>query len=364
MGNWSFKQRLLIYISLYAVWACGLFVFTGGTQGFNAWLRGFQHWDTHWYHQIATVGYAPDNFKALAFPPIYGYLLTRLSWLFGISYSVTCFMFNTVAYLVALTLLTEVLARLFKMRSHVMLFMLALTTPTGYLIFSGYSDLLFMAMYWGLLFLALFYPYDKRSLIAQAAIFLLLPWVRIAGYSQLSWLVLRRYVALVLLIPLAGWLALNYSLSGDMLHFYHVQARFSLPGCCSILDGARELIRSLLRSSITNIKINTLSFVYLPAFYLVTITAAAGWFAYKREWLLAVSSMSLMAISHFSSFWRSNVRYEMIIIPCIFVPLMYLAERKPKFAPFAWGVAGLVGLAQLWLQQLYANEFRHGHWGF
>jgi hypothetical protein len=365
--QWDIKQRLLIYFALYAFWLCVLVFITGGLAlDTQEWFSSLQGWDVHWYNEIIDKGYSHSQFTSLAFPPGFPYAILVLSKIFSLSFEVTAVLLNILLYFVALVLMVELLSRLYDIRSRATLFLLALSNPTGYFVLIAYSDILFMAMYWGILFLAVLYPYSRRSLIMQAVLLVCIPWVRIAGYSLFGLLVFQRYIVTVLVIPAVLWLYFNHHLTGDMLYFFKVQQRFLMPEGW-LADGFIESCRVMLNvpwhSSLRK-AMTFLSLGFLPIAYFIALSIAAIWFWRSGQPLIAISMITLIFISHSMPFWRSTLRYDMIINPCLFVPLFCLAQRGGGYAQGIWISTGGLAMFQLIMQWIHVTQFRIGEWGF
>ncbi len=363
----SFRPRLAKYAALYVVWMLVFFTLTGGFFDPN-WLRSWIQWDAYWYIQIAEHWYSPyiqQGFKVFAFPPGYSLLIEAVAWLSPLDFNTTAIVINIVTYFVALVLAVELLSTLLGLTSQVLFFIVTLTAPTSYVIFSVYTDALFMCVLWGILWLAILHPENKKSQLTQIVLLFCLPWIRITGYALLAWLPLGRLIASVALVAAAGWLYLNYYITGNMLFFIEAQKMFFSGG--TMIDGLRYTLNAFIhlpQHSARSEWIDYLQMAFLPVVYLVFLIAAAAWFLYKKQTLLAVSMLSLLAISHYAPFWRSVVRYDMVLLPCLFAPLFFIAAKRKGGVSSIGVLLGALAMGQFILQIAFAVQFRGGGWGF
>jgi hypothetical protein len=361
-------HQLIRYLICYVGWVVFIALFTGIYAGLDEWTREWVRWDSNWYKQIATEGYSPQEYKALAYPPGYPYLLKVLTYILPLSLPTTALLLNLICYFGALVIATELLCHVFQLPNRVLFFVATLSAPTGYFVFSVYSDFLFMLMLWGLLLLAIRYPDNRKSQIAQVVLLLTIPSIRIAGYSLFSWLVLRRWLALALVIPFSAWLYLNYVLTGDPLFFVSVQQRYAMPEG-NIIDGFLLTfgnLHDIPTMPSWDYWCYYLQFIFLPAAYLIMLGAAIVWMARRGEYLLAISAASLLLISHYGSFWRSVIRYDMQVVPYLFVPLFFMATKHSSANVRLLGgfLIGVVVMGQLILQVISAWLLKQGMWAF
>jgi hypothetical protein len=222
-----------------------------------------------------------------------------------------------------------------------------------------------MLLLWFALWLALSakQPGGTKSLIAQSFLLFLLPWVRLSGYALASWLLARRRAAFAVLASLAVWLAFNQLIAGNPFYFFHAQQIFAMPPGNGF-QGLISSVRALFSNDLSNgFVIPWLQFGFLPLFYLVTLTAAAIWLAKKGEWLLAITMLSILLLSHNQGSWRSVVRYDLPIAPLLCVPLLSAFTSRAR--SYYFRAAFFILLAgQFGLQIVFARMFHSGGWAF
>ncbi len=358
------KKRYAVYLALYALWLLVFYFFTSG--GTDIWLYNFYRWDSNWYMSIMMEGYAPLEHQALAFPPGYPWLVLALSSVIPADKFIIASAINIVAYFFALALAVELLSKILQIRSRYVFFTLLLSTPTAYFVFAIYTDMLFMCMFWGLLTLALLHPKSKKSLAAQAALLIAMPWVRIAGYSLFSWLLLKRWVVLVLVIPAIAWLGFNYYIAGDALFFIKVQKLFSMPegGPLTGLHYALTRIIKIPDPAHPKAWLHYLQVAALPLLYLLALLGSAFWFWRRGEKQIAITILAMLAVSHYAPVWRSVVRYDMPLMPFLFAPLLVMAEKRTDQLSISTLVIGALAGLQFLAQIFFTCTFHNKLWSF
>lgn len=354
--------RLTMYSSIFLVWIFAIFCFTAG-RGDPQWLAHWDRWDAGSYRQIWVEGYRPD-LRTLAFPPGYPYLEGGIAKLFSTSFLSTAIALNLIALFSAAVLISEWLSRKFSVSPYV-LFAFVLSAPASYFAFTSYSDVVFMLLLWILLCLTLAprQPSRTRTLIVQASLLFLLPWVRLSGYALASWLFARRLAALAVIGSLALWLGFNWKIAGSPFYFLRAQQIFAMPPG-NFFQGLATSLQTLFSSDLANgYAIPWLQFAFLPLFYLIALAAVAIWLGKRGEGLLAITIISILLISHNQADWRSVVRYDLPIAPVLCLPL--LANLKSR-ATSQWFQASFYALltAQFALQFIFARQFHSGAWGF
>lgn len=377
--------RLAPLLALTLAWIALLYLATGGGPP-GEWLQGWARWDAHFYLRIWTEGYGSDP-VSLAFPPGYPWLVGSLSWITG-------WPFFTVGSLVSLlSLLTSgmLLARLAERDfgvSGTLAYSFWLCAPALYFALSPYSDLLFCALLLATLY-GLTAPRLSRS--EQAALLLviaLLPLVRITAFALFILLLLRRWQVLAMLPGAGLFLWLNHSVTGDALHFVRVQSQFLMPDG-HLLDGLRGASSGLFSAPSvedSNPFLNWLQLKAVPMGQLAALLGTAGWLAWRRHGVLALSLLAILLMSHNQGFWRSVVRYDLVLWMWVSLPLLRAIQgawhRSTSVStpvivnasvsartPPAGLVVGLLVLGawmmlSLLLQLRFAGVFHRGGWGF
>lgn len=359
------KSRFLLYVLLYIVWLVMIFALTSGFADPQAWLSSWSQWDAEWYQRIWLDGYPRSDPRALVFPPGYSLIVGSIASFFGLGFHVAAILINSVTYFFAGVLISEVLSRQFRL-SPISVFVFVLSSPAAYFIFSAYSDSLFCFILWLLLFLAVRCQPTRGRVILQTGLLLLAPWIRLTGYALASWLLLRRWRALAVLVSLLACFALNWQIAGDPLYFLKAQRLFFMPEG-SILDGARYTFSGLVSFPGFDLAAFTpyMQFHLLPSLYFGAISASALWLALKREWLLLLTVIAVLLVSHNQSFWRSAVRYDLPVLPIIMVPVMssfHLSTKSFRFLGRFIFICLIV--VQFLLQIYFARLFKSGQWAF
>jgi hypothetical protein len=360
----EFRSRLLLYILAYAGWLVAFWALTGGPSAGSEWLSTWIRWDAFWYEKVWTEGYPQSDPRAIVFPPGYSLLIGITSRVSFTGFHLTALVVNAIAYFTALVLAAEVMTARRK-TPPMQVFLFALSSPASYFVFTAYSDSVFMWLLWTAVYAALLLPDRRVARTAEAAVLLLLPWVRLTGYALVSWVVLGRRSAAMILLSLIGWLGLNWYITGRPDYFLEAQKLFEMPSG-HILDGITYTFSGLLPDRMpetTDSWTAYSQFHLLPALYFCALSAAGLWLMIKREWLLALALFAILVMSHNQSFWRSVVRYDLPLMPMLGAAMLALLARMP----FSWAgrlVLILIVVAQFMLQIYFATLFQKNLWAF
>ena len=359
-------KRLLVYLGIYLLWIAASYLLTSGLQQQGSWLDSWMKWDADWYSRIWHEGYRPEDPRALVFPPGYPMIAGFLSTLLPIGFDATGVLLNALCFFLGTFLAAEFVGKRFAI-PPVLIFVLALSAPASYFVFTTYSDALFYLLFWGAIVLM---HSESKSLMVQVSrvgLLLLIPWVRITGYALAAWLLLRRWSAAALLLSLVGWLGFNWFLAGDPLYFLKAQQLFAMPQG-NIIDGFLYSFAAL--TTIPQAKAeawtNYLQFHVLPALYFVGLATAGIWLCVRKQWMLGLALLAVLVMSHNQSFWRSAVRYDLPLIPLLLVPATTLFKKNASRERVIAGamIFGVVIALQFALQIYFANLFKSGLWGF
>ncbi len=364
----AWLKRLLIYLSVYAAWLAWMLAMTGGfAETPSQWISGWFRWDAQWYEQIWQIGYLAQP-VTLVFPPGFSYLCGALSSVSGMPFGMAACLLNALAFLIAGVLCAELLHSRFQVAPFGG-FLFFLSAPASYFAFVPYSDAVFLMLFWCALHLGLRAPgtLTPRHWILGSLLFLAIPSIRIVGYSLLSWVLLRRWYVLALLPALGLWMLLNQHLAGSPLAFLDMQAKFLMPqgtfdeGLINAVNATLGIRLNALAESQS-----ALTFGVLPLAALLLLSATTAWMAWRREWLLALTLVCILFVSHNQSYWRSVVRYDWIVWGLMAAPLLGLRPNTshPGRAQLGAAVAGALILSGFVLQQVFAKLFRLGHWAF
>ncbi len=367
----TFKRRLSIYLALYLAWLLFLFWQTGGFAHPDMWLRQWvERWDAKWYEQIWRIGYPKEDPRTLVFPPGYPTVVGIVSYLANIHFFTAGLIINSFSFGIACVLATECLAQRLRIKSRVLLFAFMLSSPTAYLVFPAYSDPLFTAILWAALYVALLKPFGRYNSLVEMLLLLVMPWVRLTAYGLVSWLLLGRRSALALLCSLAVWMLMNVKIAGHAMYFKEAQHLYNLPrgnffnGFLGAYYWSLDIFKKSLDSF--DLAVGYLQFGFLPLMYFFLLCLVGGWFALKKEWLISITVLSIVAISHNRAFWLSEMRYDLPIMLCLGAPLFYIIQStSSKFIRlFIWVLICAFAIIQLHWQVLFANQMAKGQWAF
>ena len=356
--------RYAAYLGIFFLWVLLIFYATRSSDR-SSWLTGWQRWDARWYEQIWREGYPVADPRTLVFPPGYPLAIGALAKLFFQPFLATAVVLNLAALFAAAVLISEWFSRKFRVSAY-LVFCFALSTPAAYFAFTAYSDLLFMLLLWFLLWIALSAanPSRKRTLIAESSLLFALPWIRLVGYALASWLFARRATALAVLASLALWLGFNRLITGNAFYFLHAQELFAMPQG-TFVQGLADSLQHFASDLRDGHAMTWLEFGCLPLVYLVALTTAAIWLAKRREGLLALTVLSLLALSYNQGFWRSVVRYDLPLTPVLCLPLLVASESRPRMTSYLYkGAFYALTIAQFSLQIYFARIFHSGEWAF
>jgi hypothetical protein len=359
------KRRLGHYLIAYSVWFLMIFLFTKGLQEPREWLGSWFKWDAQWYERIWREGYRAADPRALVFPPGYSIIVGGLSSWTPMSFGLSALILNLLAFLASLIFCAELFFFLFGI-SPLPIFVLALTSPASYSAFVPYSDSIFSLLLWGSIFVAVKYQGQRKALLMEFILLMAAPWIRLTGYSFASWFLFRKISAIAVMVSLAGWFLLNHLIAGDALYFLHAQELFLMPKG-NFFDGLIQTFRGICHlpgvgaeSAIRDY----LQFYFLPLLYLMSIAASSIWLFLRKQPLIAVTVLSILIMSHNQSFWRSVVRYDLPLLPCIYGMLFFFLKGKNRPLLVRVGIPALIGILQFGLQIYFANLFKAGLWAF
>ncbi len=347
---------------------------TSEGQSLDTWIDSWNHWDSYWYQFTWENGYPQDDPRNLVYAPGFAILTGGLTQIFGSDFQRTAMVFNCLCFWATAILFCELVARRFALPNRYILMLCLLSSPTAYFCFPAYSDSFFNLLAWALIALSLM-DLERLGgsqrvavLLARPTLAFVMPWFRLTGYAFLSWVVVRKWFVLTSLITLILWLTLNRVITGDALYFLHTLGLFDMgPGGFVVgLTSTIERIASGPDGTSLEAWQLWLGNDLLAMAYLLALTATALWLFWKKEPLLAITTLAILALSHNGSYWRSTLRYDWPLIPLLFLPLLSWALRGKtiRVRTAAWvAIISLLGI-QYALQISYGRAFLEGRWAF
>ena len=85
----------------------------------------------------------------------------------------------------------------------------------------------------------------------------------------------------------------------------------------------------------------------------------------RAEYLLALTILSILVLSHNQAFWRSAVRYDLPLIPFLCIPILSGAQTVNAASRYCrYAVYTIIVLLQFSLQSVFARQFHEGGWSF
>jgi|GEM_PF-3214201 len=360
-------------LAMTAAWVLLLYGATGG-GALDPWVENWGRWDAHLYLRIWQEGYAADP-ALMAFPPGFPVLTGALSSVTPLSF----FGAGSVISLVSLVMAGTVLAAMVKRDFGVpgpLVFAFWLCGPAAYFALAPYSDLLFCVLLFSAWYWLTAPTLTRSERFMLIIVLLLLPLIRITGLALLALLLLRRWQALALLPGLGLFLWLNHQTAGNAFHFLAVQKAFLMPEG-QLLDGLHRSSTGL--SPVPPVEqvvpfLHWLQFNAVPMTQLLLLGLTSLWLLWRRHWVLAVSLMAILLMSHNQAFWRSVVRYNLVLWPLVSLPVLCWIrsrlDRAETVSGFRHSVVipalclGAVMMLSLMMQLRFAAVFHRGGWGF
>jgi hypothetical protein len=350
-----------------------VFLLTSDGRSLGTWLDSWIQWDSRWYEFTWENGYPEEDPRNLVFPPGYSVIVGTLSVILRLPFHRAGLLINCICFLATAVVFCRFCARRFDLPVAALL-PCFLSSPPSYFCFPAYSDALFNALAWVLIGLASLETGNLTGarrwivLTARPALAFVLPWFRLTGFALLAWVILRKWYVLSILASLALWLLLNRAIAGDFLYFLEAQELFIMKpgGFFTGLAGSVDRAFAGPDQASPDAWRMWLANDVLPIIYLVALIAVAVWLLRRKHGLLAVTTLSVLAMSYNQIYWRSVVRYDWLLMPLLFLPLLDWAFRaKAKTTRIlAWLGVATLGLVQFVLQIWYARTFLAGHWAF
>jgi hypothetical protein len=326
-------------------------------------VRAWEKWDSVWYQQIARQGYSVP--ESMAFPPGYSSLVWLSGFIFQRPFPVMATAINILAGFLFYYWASVVCREKFKASPQV-LFWLLLSNPLGYFIFPSYSDFVFSALLWGMVLLH-FDPRPTRGKkILSVVVILTLPLFRLTGFSLVSLVLIKQYRFLLVLFPLVGWFWLNYYTTGNALHFLVAQEAFGMPSGY-FLDGLQRGVGTIWSADLRHPEFNIEKFAMdaLTLGLFLSLLGVTVWLALRGEYFLAILCLSVLLFSHNQAFWRSGARYDLPLLPLLYVAVMRAGDFLMGTRKWVKTSAlVLLVLCQFVIQFWLGGRFVSGNWSY
>jgi len=151
---------------------------------------------------------------------------------------------------------------------------------------------------------------------------------------------------------------------GDPFYFKKAQEEFGIP-MGGFFSGLVATWNSFLNFPKPGDLQYWAQFNFLLLFYLFVLIATAVWLFWKRQPLLAITTLSLLYISHNYTFWRSSLRYDLPLMPLLCLPILCnIGARKRTTRIILRSAFCVFTVAQWALQIYYARAFHRGEWAY
>lgn len=328
----------------------------------HGWLEIWNRWDAPHYLDLARYGYQPSGEIGLflVFYPLFPWLTRVASLLTGGDLLVGAFLVSTVASLVAGVLLERLVALDEPPPIARQAVWFLLIFPTSYFLHIGYTESLFMALMLGCFLAARTDRWALAGLLGGLACLtringlLLIP--ALAVEALLRYRATRRWQWQWLWIGaiglgFAGYLALNYAVTGDPLRFLTIQHEHWYKSLSWPWVGIQGTLRSIVTrtpSEAHMLGVQELIFIVLGlAATLVCCVrlrpSYSMWMA--GNWLLFTSTSFIMSVP----------RYTLTLFP-IYILFAHAAQDRRWFA--------VITTWSLLFMGLFISLFVQSRWAF
>ncbi len=365
------QRRTDLFVLLFlGLWVAAMLVLGQTVGAATPWHQNWYRWDADSYQAIWDLGYAAKT-HLIAFPPLFPLLAGSISALSTWPFGVSAMLVNVAALLGAGWVLSRILRDSFELPGAWASLLIA-CSPALYFALAPYSDALFLYVFLHASWL-LTRPAHQLSRGDHALLLILLfcaPLVRITGVIFAPLVLAGRWHALATGAGGMVWMAINYSVTGSATAFMGVQAAFGMPEG-TLIDGLRGCWNGLwfVPGNINGFT-SWVQLHLMPMSILLCFVATAVWLAVRRQWLWLYLLTAVLMVSHNQAFWRSVVRYDLLIWPFLFLPWLHIWKRLNTSAAPSIGTALPVLLLSLimlfgWITQ-FANVhlFLRGGWTF
>ncbi len=343
----------------------------GAVSGNHApWYLNWYRWDAESYQAIWDHGYAAKA-HLIAFPPLFPVLAGGLGTLTGLHFAVAGMLINIAALLGCGLLLARILEDSFQLPGTWAPLLLG-SSPALYFALAPYSDLLFMYVFLHAAWL-LSRPEHQLSRTEHLLLLALLfcaPLIRITGVIFAPLLLRGRWHALASCAGGMAWMAINYSVTGSALAFMEIQSAFGMAEG-ALVEGLRHSWGGLsVLPTTTNALYDWMQWHLLPISILAVFAVTALWLLATRRWLWLYLLTAVVLLSHNQAFWRSVVRYDLLVWPFLFAPWLSAWQRlsRPPWphpgTAIPAAAVGVLLLAGAVTQYANAVRYVQGGWAF
>ncbi|MEO5721583.1 MAG: hypothetical protein ABIR71_08950 [Chthoniobacterales bacterium] len=322
------------------------------------WMEIWNRWDAKHYLSLAEHGYTAEGEGrfSIVFYPLYPWLIRAVSFLSG-SYIAAAFIVTGVASVVAGLLLRRLAELDYSVDVARQAVWFLFIFPTSYFLHIGYTEALFLAFVLGSLLAARTNHWMAAGILGALAsltrvnglmlgpTLLIEAWLQYRVTRRIDW----RWLWMgVVPVGFAGYLYLNYRVTGDVFAFQPIMAehwykKFT-PPWVGIADVVQRLPGTNLTEGLQELCYILLGFVCLVWSWIRLRPSYAVWIT--LNWLLINSTAFVVSVP----------RYSLTLFPIFFL-FALLAVRRPLAGRFLT-VVSLLFLA------LYAIKFVYGTWAF
>jgi hypothetical protein len=352
-------ETALLVLILKAL-VLGLAVLSIGTlfDQTGTWQTLWNRWDATHYLKLAENGYTakgPGRFS-IVFYPLYPWLVRAVAFVCR-NYFWSALLVSGVASICAGLLFRRVaeLDQPAKVARLAVWFLFIF--PTAYFLHIGYSESLFLALILGCLLAARMQVWAVAGVLGALACLtrvnglLLIPtlmveaWLQYRVARRLDW----RWLWIAAAgLGFAGYLLLNYRVTGDPLAFTQIMEKQWYKKIAPTWLGLRDV---WLRIPHFNLTEGLHEFIFIVFSFLCTVWC---WFKLRPTYAVWMTLNWLLINS--TTYVVSVPRYCLTLFP-IFILLAGVAAKRPL-------VGQIMSALSLLLLALFAMKFAHGTWAF
>lgn len=345
-----FLRNLILFVLAFALWGALVFVATRKASQ-PEWQAQWVQSEAQTHEKISQSGYEKIT-ESLTMPPGYAFMIGLVSKIARKDFHTTARVVNLLAFFLAGACFAEIFFRSFGV-GRLITFLFHLTTPNAFLNMTAAPDGVFMLLLALSLWVASTSMAQTWSKVALSFLLLALPGVRLVGYSLFTWMVVKRWQVLVMVVTLNGWLFINWWFTGNPWQFLSLQGFYPF----SLAQVAQNFKAGVLGVSSTA-SAGYIAQHLVPTIYLLIFLLVSVWLAWRRQFLFVVTMVSLVVVAYSQSTWQNAVRDCTPLLPFL-VPMFFtLWQTRPKLRWAFVGFAVVQLIVQLWLAREFVAQFK------